>query len=399
MLDEAAKLGYHDGNPEWANLGQGEPEVGAIPGAPERITQFSIEPGDDRYGPLNGLLPLRTAIANHYNRLYRADKASKYTADNVSLAMGGRLALTRIFSIIGSVRLGYKVPDYPAYEDMLNYQLERILPVRVPTRKENNYAIPADEFEAMVKQYELNAFLLSNPCNPTGHVIKGKDLETYVRVAREQNCALIADEVYSHFIYENGKPASGPVSAAAYVDDVDTDNVLIMDALTKSFRYPGWRLAWILGPRDIIQDLGRAASGIDGGASLPVQRAAIQLFEPYRADRETNALREVFSRKQNIILEYLRELGIECSEDAHSTFYVWADLSNLPTPLNDSNILFQEALKHKVIIVPGHLFDINPGGVKKEPGFNNYARFSFGPPEENLVKGLERIKELVNSYR
>src|ERR1051325_8251232 len=145
VIDEAIKLSYYNGNPEWANLGQGEPEVGEIKGAPPRITTFSIAPEDDRYGPLNGMWALREAIANHYNRLYRKTKTSKYTADNVSIAMGGRLALTRIFSIIGAIRLGYKVPEYPAYQDLLNYQMKRIIPVCIPSTKENNYAIPATE--------------------------------------------------------------------------------------------------------------------------------------------------------------------------------------------------------------------------------------------------------------
>ena len=69
---------------------------------------------------------LRKAIADHYNQLYRKDKSAQYTADNMSIAMGGRLALTRIFSIIGSVRLGFNVPEYPDYEDMLKYQSDGI---------------------------------------------------------------------------------------------------------------------------------------------------------------------------------------------------------------------------------------------------------------------------------
>ena len=399
VMDEAIKLGFYNGNPEWANLGQGEPEVGEMKGAPGRIKEFTIQPGDDRYGPLNGMLSLRKAIADHYNRLYRKDKSSEYTADNVSIAMGGRLALTRIFSIIGSVRLGFKVPEYPAYEDMLNYHLERIIPVCIPSKKENNYSIPSAEFVQAIKKYKLDAFLLSNPCNPTGHVIKGEELNAYVKIASEQNCSLIVDEVYSHFIYENGKPASSPVSSAEFIEDVNLDPVLIVDALTKSFRYPGWRLAWILGPKHIIEDLGRAASGIDGGPSLPIQRAALQLFEPKRADMETNALREVFSRKQTRMLHALRQNGMICSADANSTFYIWADISQLPPPLNNADNFFKEALNSKVITVPGYMFDIHPGQQKNEAEFGQYIRFSFGPEEENLKMGLERITELIKSHQ
>jgi len=399
VMDEAIKMGFYTGNPEWANLGQGEPEVGEMKGAPARITSFVIEPEDDRYGPLNGMLALRKAIADHYNRLYRKNKTSQYTADNVSIAMGGRLALTRIFSITGAVRVGFKVPEYPAYEDLLNYQEERIIPVSIPSQKENNYAIPAVDFKEAINSYKLSAFLFSNPCNPTGHVIKGESLNAYIKIAREENCTLVIDEVYSHFIYEHGKPAEYPVSSAAFIEDVNTDQVLIVDALTKSFRYPGWRLAWILGPKDIIEDLGRGASGIDGGPSLPIQRAALTLFEPERVDLETKALREVFSRKQNMMLASLRANGMICSADATSTFYIWADISQLPPPLNNADRFFKEALKYKVITVPGPLFDIHPGREKETSAFSQYVRFSFGPEEENVKRGLERITALIKLHQ
>jgi aspartate/methionine/tyrosine aminotransferase len=313
--------------------------------------------------------------------------------------MGGRLVLTQIFSILGQGRLGYKVPEYPAYEDLINYQRPRITPVRIPSKKENNYSISSDEFEQAIVEYNLDTFLFSNPCNPTGHVIRDVELDAYVRIGREHDCALIIDEFYSHFIYENGKAASAPVSCAEFIDDVNTDQVLIVDGLTKSFRYPGWRLAWALGPKDIIADLGRAASGIAGGPSMPIQRAALQLLEPERADMETQALREVFSRKQSITLKSLRENGMICSSDANSTFYVWADISLLPPPLNKAGTFFWELLKRKVVVVPGYMFDIHPGQQKGDIHFEQHVRISFGPDEENLKMGLRRITELIKSYQ
>ena len=398
VMNEAVKLGFDSENADWINLGQGEPETSNMKGAPPRITQFNIESSDNRYGPLNGLLELRTAIANYYNRLYRKHQATQYTADNVSIAMGGRLALTRILSDIGNIRLGYKTPEYPAYEDLLNYQLGRVMPVCLPTKKENNYSLSEDEFEDYIKRFQLDAFLFSNPCNPTGHVIKEEELESYVRIAKEQQCALIIDEIYSHFIYDHKKPAKSPVSSASFIEDVNNDNVLIVDGLTKSFRYPGWRLAWILGPTNIIKKIGCAASGIDGGPSLPIQRAAIQLFEPDRIDQETQALREVFSHKHNIMFHALKQLGIMCSSDSQSTFYIWGDISKLPSPLNNAESFFKLALNYKVITVPGYLFDIHTGQEKKEENYKNYIRFSFGPEEGKVIIGLERLAKLIQSH-
>lgn len=398
VIDEAIKLGYYNGNPEWANLGQGEPETGEMKDAPPRIKSINIEPEDNKYGPINGMLILRKAIAEHYNRLYRKGKTSKYTAENVCVVMGGRLALTRIFSILGSIRLGYKSPEYPAYGDLIQSHRGNIKPIPIPSKKENNYAISSSDFSTVIKTFELDAFLFSNPCNPTGHVVKEEELNQYITIAKNQNCTLIIDEVYSHFIYEDEKPASSPVSSAKFIDDVNTDTVLIVDALTKSFRYPGWRLAWILSSKHVIEDLGRAGSGVDGGASLPIQRAALQLFEPKRADQEAKALRAVFSKKKNIILKSLRKNGMICSNDISSTFYIWADISKLPFPLNNSDTFFREALKLKVIVVPGYLFDILPDLHKGDSNFHKFIRFSFGSEEQNLKIGLERITELIKSY-
>jgi aspartate/methionine/tyrosine aminotransferase len=395
---EAIKLGYYNGNPEWANLGQGQPETGKLKNGMPRVKTFDIEPGDNRYGPINGMEALRKAIAAHYSRLYRKDKTSLYTFENVSIAMGGRLALTRILSMMGTVRMGYKVPEYPAYEDLLNYQLGHITPVCIPTHKTNNHTLLSQDFLTAVQHHKLDAFLLSNPCNPTGHVIKGQELEAYVRIAGEQHCALIIDEMYSHFIYQKGVPSATPVSSAAYIDDVNKDPVIIIDGLTKSFRYPGWRLAWILGPKEVIADMGRAASGIDGGPSLPVQRAALPLFEPAKADTETQALRNVFSNKQELMMHALHANGITCSPDTGGTFYIWADISTLPAPLHDSDVFFREALKRKVVTLPGHLFDIHPGRQQKKAGFNQYLRLSFGPEEENVKMGLERLTQLIQSH-
>ncbi|MES2590158.1 MAG: pyridoxal phosphate-dependent aminotransferase [Bacteroidota bacterium] len=398
VMDEAIKLGYYNGNPVWVNLGQGEPETGEIKGAPPRITSFKIQACDNKYGPINGMLALRSVIAEYYNRLYRKNKESLYKAENVSLAMGGRLALTRIFSILGKIRLGYKIPEYPAYADLMKAHRHNITPICIPSEKENNYVLPSSDFSEAIKENNLDAFLLSNPCNPTGHVIQGEELNSYIKISKEEDCALIIDEVYSHFIYKNGQAAEFPVSSAQFIEDVNSDQVLIVDALTKSFRYPGWRLAWILGPKNIIEDLSRSGGGIDGGPSLPIQRAALQLFETKRVNKETKALRKVFSKKQNIMLHVLRENGMICSNDSSSTFYIWADISLLPNPLNDSLTFFNEALKHKVMTVPGYLFDIRPDKEKESPNFKQFIRFSFGPEEKDIFKGLERITTLIQSY-
>lgn len=306
VVAEAMKLGFTNGDPDWCNLGQGQPEVGPMEGAPPRISSVELEPQDHAYGFIGGIDAMREAVAGHYNRLYRQGKASKYGPENVSIASGGRLSLSRVFAILGSVRVGYQVPDYTAYEDMLDYHRYRIEPVALFTDTDCGFVVTADRLKDAVEQQELRAFILSNPCNPTGQVIRGDELAGYLEVSREGDCTLILDEFYSHFIYQaDGTPGDGPVSAAAHVEDVEGDPVVLIDGLTKSFRYPGWRVGWAVGPSSIIENINRAASAIDGGPGTAAQRMALMALEPAQADQETTALRHVFTRKRNLMLERL----------------------------------------------------------------------------------------------
>jgi hypothetical protein len=181
---------------------------------------------------------------------------------------------------------------------------------------------------------------------------------------------------------------------------VDRDPVLVVDGLTKSFRYPGWRLGWAVGPPDLVEALGRAASAIDGGPSRAVQRAALAVLEPERADRETAAVRRAFARKRNLMSAALAELGVAVNPPPEGTFYAWGSLAALPPPLDDAMTFFRRALERRVLTVPGAFFDVNPGRRRPGPSrFRRWMRFSFGPPEDNVRLGLERLKEMVLAAR
>jgi aspartate/methionine/tyrosine aminotransferase len=400
VVHEAMKLGYHNGHPDWSNLGQGQPEPGPMRGAPTRIDSVTLLPADHAYGPLEGIPELRELVAAHYNRLYRRGK-SQYTASNVAIAQGGRLALTRAMAALGAVNVGYQLPDYTAYEDLFNLHLARLHTVPLRTRKEDGFRLRPDQFAAAVERGGLSAFVVSNPCNPTGNLIAGRELEEIVEIARRQQCLLLLDEFYSHFVYDVGRDGAaragrGPVSAAAFVDDVERDPVLLVDGLTKSFRYPGWRVGWIVGPSRMVETIARAASSIDGGPSRWAQRAALQALEPARADQETAAVRDVFAHKRNVMVEHLQALGVTFAAPPSSTFYCWGSLENLPPPFDDAMQFFRAALEHRVLTVPGQFFDVNPGGFRRQPSpYRQCMRFSFGPPEDNMLQGLERLRRMV----
>jgi len=395
--EEATRKGFSATSPNWCNLGQGQPEAGALPGSPKRVESIEIDPNDHEYAPVPGLTELREAIASLYNQLYRKDKSSQYTAENVAVASGGRAALTRVVASLGHVNLGHFLPDYTAYEELLD-SFRTFTSIPILLERERAYDFPVSELQKEILGRGLGALLLSNPCNPTGKLISGELLRQWVKTARDLDCAFIFDEFYSNYIW-NGKDSHSTVSSAEFVDDVDKDPIIILNGLTKNWRYPGWRIGWVVAPKAVIESVSSAGSFLDGGGSRPLQRAALPLISKEHVLAETKAINDTFGPKREYMIRRLGNMGIQVDLPPGGTFYVWGNLSNLPDHLQSGMDFFQAALDHQVIVVPGEFFDVNPG--KRRPGrvsrFRNYARFSYGAKMEVIQTGLDRLESMIRA--
>jgi aspartate/methionine/tyrosine aminotransferase len=398
VTSEAHKLGYRSSDPAWCNLGQGQPETGPLPGAPPRVQEVSVRVDDQEYAPVPGLWELREAVASLYNRLFRRGMPSQYSAENVSICGGGRASLTRAAASLGHVNLGHFLPDYTAYEELLDV-FKAFTAIPILLEGERGYAFTPDDLRKEIQGRGLSALLLSNPCNPTGKLVQGEELSRWVSTARELECSLLIDEFYSHYVW-TARPGQLPIeSAARYVEDVNRDPVVIFDGLTKNWRYPGWRVTWTVAPAKVIEAVASAGSFLDGGGSRPLQRAAIPLLNDDVVQKETLAINAAFRDKRDRMIQRLERMGIRADRAPDGTFYVWGNLAGLPRPLNEGMGFFRAALERKVITVPGEFFDVNPGKrrSRRASRFRSYTRFSFGAPLPQLEEALTRIEQLVLS--
>lgn len=394
VTTEAAKRGYSPDDPEWCNLGQGQPETGPLPGAPPRIESIAVSADDHEYSPVAGLWELRETVAALYNRRYRRGMPSQYGAENVAIGGGGRVSIMRACAAVRAVHMGHFLPDYTAYEELLDV-FRRFTPIPILLDPESGYDFSVRQLRREVLGRGLGALLFSNPCNPTGKVVAGDELRAWVAMARELDSALLIDEFYSHYVWKG----TSPVSAAAYVEDVDNDPVVLFDGLTKNWRYPGFRICWTVGPKSAIQAIASAGSFLDGGPSRPMQRAAIELLDEEKTAAETRAIHETFSAKRKTMVQGLRKLGVRFDLEPEGTFYCWGDLSGLPSSLRNGEDFFRAALEHKVITVPGLFFDVDPGKRRgrRHSRFHHHARFSFGPSSEVIERALGRFEKMIAS--
>lgn len=401
VMTEAAKRGFRYGNPDWANLGQGAPEVQGIPGCIPRVAQIDLDSAVHEYSPVEGLLALRQAVADLYNARYRKGLSSQYSAENVAISPGGRSGLTRIAAALGNVHLGHLLPDYTAYEELLDI-FRAFVPIPIVLDEQTGFHLSPEALRRAVVGSGLGAVLLSNPCNPTGRLIQGEEMQQWTHLARELSCTLILDEFYSHYCYTPTADATAPSrSAAAYVEDVNKDPVLIVDGMSKNWRYPGWRLSWTVGPKSVIERIGSAGSFLDGGASHPIQRASLDLLSVSQADKEARAIQQTFGKKRDVVIQRLRAMGMELAVDPEGAFYTFPSVKALPEPLQDGMAFFKAALEKQVIVVPGIFFDVNPGKRRSHlpSRLKNHIRISFGPHIDTVNLGLNRLEELIAAHR
>jgi aspartate/methionine/tyrosine aminotransferase len=149
----------------------------------------------------------------------------------------------------------------------------------------------------------------------------------------------------------------------------------------------------------VIEAVASAGSFLDGGGSRPLQRAAVELLEPDRVLAEAAAIREAFQAKRALTLERAAAMGMVLDREPDGTFYAFVSLRDLPEPLTDGLAFFRAALERRVITVPGLFFDINPGRRRSQrlSRFRQHVRLSFGPPLDEVRRGLDRLAELVET--
>ncbi|KAI3619339.1 Aspartate aminotransferase family protein [Moniliophthora roreri] len=327
----------------WANLGQGAPEVGPIPDAPPRPSYVNMPTDSLEYAPTTGVKALREAVANLYNHTYRKGKASQYTFENVCIVPGGRSGLSRVAAVIGDVYTKAR-----AGADSKKYRLD------------------IDQVRKDIVTQGLAVILASNPRNPTG-------------------------QFYSWYVYpEHEKDYGKSVSSAEYIEDVN-----------ENWRLPGWRVCWVVGPKNLITALSQSGSFLDGGANHPLQLAAIPLLDPARVYEEKIALQKHFKKKRDHVLKRLHDLSLDVEVPPNSTFYIWLNLERLPAPLNNGLTFFEELLKEQTIVIPGIFFDINPSHRRNlfNSPCHHFVRLSFGPPLEDLDKGLDAMARVLKKAK
>ena len=377
-VDAKAKALKAAGRPV-IGFGAGEPDFPTPDYIVEAAAAATKVVANHRYSPAPGLPDLRDAIVAKTKR----DSNYEITADQVLVTNGGKQAVYQAFATI--VEDGDEVllpsPYWTTYPECI--KLAGGIAVEVFADETQNYLVSVEQLEA-ARTPKTKALLFCSPSNPTGSVYSVEQVKAIGEWALKNNIWIIADEIYEHLLYDGATAPSMPVVVPGLAD-----TTIIINGVAKTYAMTGWRVGWMIGPKDVIKAATNLQSHLTSNVSNVSQRAAIAAVTGDLA--AVHKMGEAFNRRRKLIVSLLNEIpGFSCPTPT-GAFYVYPSVKGVlgktirgKTPTTSAELATLILEEVEVAAVPGEAF-----------GPSGYLRFSYALSDEDIVEGIGRIKKLV----
>jgi aspartate/methionine/tyrosine aminotransferase len=359
-------------------FGAGEPDFPT----PERIVEAAVRAARDpkfhRYTPAAGLPELREAIAVKTKR----DSGFSVDASQVLVTVGGKYAVFVAFAALCDPgdEVIVPAPYWTTYPEAVS--LAGGVSVVVDTTEETEFKVTVEQLEK-VRTPRTKVLLFVSPDNPSGAVYSPEETIAIGKWAVQHGIWVVTDEIYEHLTYGKHKFSSMPTLVPELAD-----KCVIVNGVAKTYAMTGWRVGWMIGPKDVMKAAINFQSHTTSNVSNVAQIAAL---EAVSGDLSAVAMmRESFERRGMLMHKMLTSIpGVTCMEP-QGAFYCFPNVRGLlgrdiggNTATNSMELADLVLDVAKVAFVPGEAF-----------GAPGYARFSFALGDDDLVEGMERLAAL-----
>ena len=359
------------------SFGAGEPDFDTPDFVKEACIK-ALKEGKTKYTPSAGIPELRSKLAESINELHGTD----YKASEVVVSTGAKMGLYEIFAII--LNEGDEViipsPYWVSYTEQI--KLCDGKPVIVETSEEDGFVLKAEQLEKAITP-KTKALVLNTPSNPTGAVIPKEELEKIAEICLKHDILIISDECYDRFCYEREH-----VSITSLGKEV-RDRTFLVNAFSKSYSMTGWRLGWVACREEFAKKLAIFQSQTISNPTSFAQYGGIAALEDKWQFPEM--MKKEFKKRRDYIYNAFKEIeGISVAKP-EGAFYIFPNISayidgeKIKNDIDFTTYLLEEA---KVAVVPGSAF-----------GKEGYIRMSYATSMDNIIEGMNRIKEALKKLK
>lgn len=381
-VDAKAKALKAAGRPV-IGFGAGEPDFPT----PDYIVQAAIAacsvPANHRYTPAAGLPALREAVAVKTKR----DSGLAVGATEVLITNGGKQAVYQAFATLldpGDEVL-LPAPYWTTYPEAI--ALAGGVPVPVVADESAGYLVTIEQLEA-ARTPKTKVLLFCSPSNPTGAVYPPEQVAAIGRWAAENGLWVITDEIYEHLVYGDAVHASMPVVAPEIAD-----RCIVVNGVAKTYAMTGWRVGWMIGPKDAIKAATNLQSHLTSNVCNVAQAAALTAVSG--SLDAVAQMREAFDRRRQLIVGLLDAIPHVSCPEPEGAFYAYPSVAGLigksfggVRPASSGELAALILDKAEVAVVPGEAF-----------GTPGYFRLSYALSDQDLVTGVTRMGEFLSTAR
>ena len=309
-----------------------------------------------------GIPELREKISNHYKLWYNEEVKSNSIA--VTAGASGAFVLTLLALFDPGDRVAIMTPFYPAYVNVLKALNLDIVFLR--GKNKSGYQPTLEMLESI--KGTIKGIVVASPANPTGSILKSKQLIDVAKWCKQNNIKIISDEIYHGIEY-------GKLSETLLHYNSDA---IIINSFSKYFSMTGWRLGWLIAPKNIINTIEKLSMSLFLCPPTFSQLIAVKALEDYEI-LNNNVL--IYKKNRDLLINFFEGIGFNKYAPADGAFYLYLDVSKITD--NSTNFAIRLLKEAGVSSTPGADFDHSLG--------NKFIRFSYGGTHKEIVEGTKRI--------
>ncbi len=362
------------------SFGVGEPDFNT----PEHIinaAKTALDNGHTKYTPSSGLLPLRKAICEKFEK----DNGLSYEPSQIIVSNGAKHSIFNACYAI--LEEGDEViipaPYWLTYPEVV--KVCGATPVYLNCKKENKFKFSAEELKAAITP-KTKMLIFNSPSNPTGAVYGEEEVRAIAKVCEEADIFVLSDEIYEKLCYNGVKPFS-----IAKCSEKMKDLTIVINGVSKTYAMTGWRVGYLAAPKDIAKAIDSFQSHATSNACSISQHATIEALAS--SEEEIQEMVNVFDKRRAKLLDLIAGIDGVSAVEPDGAFYVMLVVGglygkNYQGKIIDGSIAFADALldAEKVATIPGISF-----------GADDCVRLSYALSEADMEEGLKRIKHFVGA--
>jgi aspartate/methionine/tyrosine aminotransferase len=340
----------------------GDPDF-PTPAVITKAAEAAMESGDTGYTQSAGLPDLRDAITHRFAEKYGVS----VSCDDIVVTQGTSPAMLLLFGSL--LDPGDEVilsdPCYPAYPNYISFLGG--VPVHVRARAADGFRMRIDEIEAVITP-RTRCIMINSPSNPMGTVLPPEDLAALGALAEKHGLYIASDEIY------HGLDFTGTDHTILEY----TDRAFVLNGFSKLYAMTGWRLGYLVAPRDFVRPAEVIQQNFFLCANHFVQVAGTVALTQAGAD--VARMRAEYDQRRRYLVPALRGIGLKIEHEPTAAFYVFADASAWSA--DSLALTFRLIDEAGVAAAPG--VDFGPGG-------EGFLRFSYATSLERLHEGIARL--------